>query len=159
MANQDIAGTWRGHYQVPHFPQHDSSFTAFISENGGTIDGAIEDDCQLGEATLTGTFSFPTVQFTKVYLNQGQIKDVVKRGNKNVIVTSIFGPPVEYQGTMSGDGKEMNGTWTIASGDTSARGTWTAYRLEEKKKDREKSLEKNRPDAVEQSEDQIVEVS
>ncbi len=157
MANQKIAGTWRGHYQIPHFPQHDSTFTAFISENGGQIEGAIEDDCQLGEATLTGSFSFPSVQFTKVYLNQGRIDEVVKRGDKMVIVSSVYGPPIEYQGTMTGDGKEMSGTWTISSENVSAHGTWTAYRLDEKEKD--KSNQTERPSEVKESEEQLAEVS
>jgi hypothetical protein len=159
MANQKIAGKWRGHYQVPHFPQHDSTFTAYISENGSSIEGAIEDDCQLGEATLTGSFSFPSVQFTKVYLNQGRIDDVVKRGNKTMIVSSFYGPPVEYQGTMTDDGKEMSGTWTISSDNANARGTWTAYRLDEKKKDKERSNQTSEPEKVTQEEDQLVEVS
>jgi len=156
MANQTIAGKWRGHYQVPHFPQHDSTFTAFISENGGQIEGAIEDDCQLGEATLTGTFSFPSVRFTKVYLRQGQINDVVKRGNTTMIITSTYGPPIDYQGTMSNDGKEMNGTWTINSENARARGTWTAYRLEDK--ETEKSNQTSKPSEVKKLEEEVVEV-
>jgi len=157
MTNQSIAGKWRGHYQIPNLPHHDSAFTAFISENGGQIEGAIEDDCQLGEATFTGTFLFPAVQFTKVYLNQGQINEVVKRGEKTVIVSAVYGPPIEYQGTMSNDGKEMNGTWTISSDIASGHGTWTAYRLEEKQK--EKSKQTDTPSIVKQSEEQPVEVS
>jgi hypothetical protein len=157
MAHQEIAGKWRGHYQVPNFPQHDSAFTAFISENGGHISGAIEDDCQLGEATLIGSFSFPSVRFTKVYLNPGRIDEVVKRGNNMVIVSAIYGPPIEYQGTMSDDGKEMSGTWTISSDHASAHGTWTAYRLDEKEKD--KSNQTDRHNEVKQLEEELVEVS
>ncbi|MBS2007113.1 MAG: hypothetical protein JST01_08730 [Cyanobacteria bacterium SZAS TMP-1] len=157
MATPNIAGKWRGHYQVPLFPHQDSTFTAFISEHGAQIEGAIEDDCQLGEATLTGSFSFPSVRFTKVYLNQGQINDVVKKGNKTVILTSVYGPPVEYQGTMTADGKEMSGTWTISSGNLSNHGTWTAYRLEEK--DTEKANQTTRPREVKQPQEELVEVS
>jgi hypothetical protein len=159
MANQEIAGKWRGHYQVPNFPQHDSTFTAFISENGGHIEGAIEDDCQLGEATLTGTFSFPSVQFTKVYLKQGRIDEVIKKGDKTVIVSAVYGPPIEYQGTMSNDGKEISGKWTISSENARAHGTWTAYRLDEKEKEKEKSTQTDKPSAVKESEEQLVEVS
>jgi hypothetical protein len=115
MANQKIAGKWRGFYHIPLIPEHDSAFTAFISESGGHIEGAIEDDCQLGEATLLGSFSFPSVQFTKVYLSQGRINEVVKRGGKSVTISAVYGPPIEYQGTMSDDGKDMSGTWTILS--------------------------------------------
>jgi hypothetical protein len=140
MPNLKIAGTWRGHYQVPALPEHDSTFTAFISEMDGQIEGAIEDDCQLGQATFTGTFSYPAVRFTKIYLGEGRIHDVVRRGNKNVVVSSIYGPPVEYEGTMSNDGKEMSGTWLIAGPDYGNRGTWNAHRLEEKVKEKSKDV-------------------
>jgi len=159
MPNQNIAGTWRGHYQVPNFPEHDSTFTAFISEHDGQIEGAIEDDCQLGEATFTGTFSFPAVRFTKIYLTEGQIHDVVKRGNKTVIVSAVYGPPVEYQGTMSDDGKEMSGTWKISSDRSRANGTWNAHRLDEKDKDKEKPKEANKPSETKKiEEEELVEV-
>ena len=157
MTNQNIAGKWRGHYQVPQIPEHDSAFTAFISENGGQIEGAIEDDCQLGEATFTGSFTFPLVRFTKVYLTQGQINEVVQRGNKTVMISATYGAPIDYQGTMSDDGKEMSGTWTISGKNASGRGTWTAYRLDEKEKEKLNQMAK--PDDVKQSEEQLVEVS
>jgi len=155
MPNQNIAGTWRGHYQVPRLPELDSAFTAFISENGGNIEGAIEDDCQLGQATFTGTFSFPNVRFTKVYLTQGQIKEVVQRGKETVIISGVYGPPIDYIGTMSGDGKEMSGTWKI-SGEIVAYGTWNAHRLDDKNKD--KSKDTTKPSEVKKTEEQPVEV-
>jgi len=159
MPKQNIAGTWRGHYQVPRLPEHDSTFSAFISENDGHIEGAIEDDCQLGQATFTGTFSFPTVRFTKVYINQGRIDEVVKRGNEMVVISAVYGPPIEYVGTMSDDGKEMSGTWKISSNSTLAYGTWNAHRLDEKDKDKEKSKETTKPSETKKiEEEELVEV-
>jgi hypothetical protein len=46
--------------------------------------------------------------------------------------------PVKYEGTMSEDGKTISGAWVINSPQFGVSlGNWTAYRLEEKEKEKE----------------------
>jgi hypothetical protein len=113
MEAHSIAGEWRGHYQYRKLPDHGCSFSAFFSESSGQIDGTIVDDFAPGEARLEGSFAFPSLQFTKVYLN-----------------TIYSVAPIDYVGSMSQDGKTISGTWTIKN-DHSTSGTWTAHRLNE----------------------------
>lgn len=120
MPNHRIAGEWRGHYQYRHAPDEGSPFSAFFSQTAGAIKGTILDDFMLGKATFTGTFSYPSVQFTKVYVNSARTPH-----------------PVDYQGTMSEDGKTMSGTWTIVIDHLSNSGTWSAHRFDEEAKDEE----------------------
>jgi hypothetical protein len=122
MPDRNIAGKWRGHYQYRGVPDHGSGFNAFFSETSGQIDGTIVDDFAPGEASITGAFSFPSVHFTKVYLTPIQ----------------SYAEPIEYEGSMSADGKNMSGTWTINGPTSSGAGTWTAYRLDEKEKKKAK---------------------
>lgn len=139
---QSIAGKWRGHYQYRGVPDSGSGFGAFFSETAGRIDGTVEDDFAPGEASVTGSFFFPSVQFTKVY--RYPIRDyIVDKQSNQVMMYTAFADPIEYEGSMSEDGKTMRGTWTInsASG-LPVTGTWTAYRLEEKEKKKEKETER-----------------
>lgn len=153
MADHSIAGEWLGHYRYDKFPAHGGGgFTAFFSETSGAIHGTIVDDGGAGKATLTGTFSFPDIQFIKLYVKQTQNKSVKKEkivkpkfqigfakfGIKvseeqtlTTTTTETFGNPVEYKGTMSEDGKSLSGTWKIQDDKNSTSGTWTANRLKE----------------------------
>ena len=119
MAEHDINGQWRGFYSYQKWPDAGSGFDADFYESKGTLEGSITDhDMLLGEASLSGSFNFPSVKFVKVYMHAHKV-------------------PINYEGTMSDDGKSMSGKWTIVelSGDTST-GFWSAHRLDEEKKDR-----------------------
>jgi len=115
MATKSIAGEWRGHYRYRECPDQGSGFSAFITETAGRIEGTIIDDFKPTNASFTGSFSFPSVQFTKVYSNPAQVTY-----------------PIEYQGSMSEDGKEMSGTWLLHDiNNVCHTGTWIANRVDE----------------------------
>ncbi len=152
MAVNTIAGEWHGRYYYDGFPKLGGDFTAFFSETAGSLHGTIVDDGGAGKATLTGSFSFPSVQFTKVYLKSSKAKYVEERktivpkfgmfgGNQTITskatTTETFGNPVEYEGLMSEDGKTLNGKWKLTSEKGVTAGSWTANRLieEEEHKD------------------------
>jgi hypothetical protein len=138
MPDRNIAGKWRGHYQYRGVPDLGSGFNAFFSETSGQIDGTIVDDFAPGEASITGAFSFPSVHFTKVYLTPIQEYIVDQQAEKTTVYRSSYAEPIEYEGSMSADGKNMSGTWTINGPTGSGAGTWTAYRLDEKEKKKAK---------------------
>ncbi|MBC7997435.1 MAG: hypothetical protein IAF58_05815, partial [Leptolyngbya sp.] len=103
-----IQGGWRGRY----FYTGDNSphgFEAVFIDMNGVLEGNILDDGRLGEAIVGGNFSYPLVKFTKLYHAEGSLK-------------------VTYQGTMSDDGKTMQGRWTI---DGANSGTWSAARFDD----------------------------
>lgn len=110
-SNHTIAGNWLGQY---FYSESDfgSAFEAVFIEIGLRVEGSILDDCNLGEALVTGTFSYPELRFTKKYhhsdLNQ-----------------------VEYSGSMNSDGTMLTGTWWIkgtGEGEETTTGTWIARR-------------------------------
>lgn len=109
-AGHSISGSWTGTY----FYLGDASpcgFEVVFLEQNGLLDGNILDDsgggANLGEAILSGTFSYPSVAFKKIYRNNGL-------------------DPIDYRGTMSEDGKMLSGTWVIKK--SSVTGTWVARR-------------------------------
>ena len=113
--SKSIDGNWRGHYSYFKLPDHGSGFNATFIDEGGAIHGTIMDDYGPGEATFSGSFSFPVVNFIKIYRNR----------------TELYTYPVRYSGRMSDDGKSMNGTWIINSEYGDTKGTWSAYRISE----------------------------
>ncbi len=129
MSEQSIAGNWRGHYAYHQVPDAGSSFSATFRDEENVLSGTVVDDFWPGEARLLGSFSFPTVSFTKTYVIGGLA-------------------PITYKGTMSGDGKALNGTWSIAERGHEYRGSWTAHRLddENKKKAKVKGVEMRTPE-------------
>lgn len=152
MSDHSIAGEWIGRYAYDNAPSHGGGFTAFFTETSGTIHGNIVDDGKSGKATVNGTFFFPDVQFTKVYVQPSKSESTKTEkiltpkfqlgfgkfglgiGHEQTITTKTtetFGNPVEYQGTMSQDGKSISGTWKIQDKKLSNSGTWSASRLEE----------------------------
>lgn len=135
MANHSIAGEWRGFYDYHHRPDTGSGFNAFFTETSGRIEGTIVDDFAPGKATLTGSFVFPSVLFTKIYLKTGHQE--VERVGDGVSIVRTFLRPVEYEGSMSEDGKSMSGKWFISSYDGVTAGTWTAHRLREEEEKKE----------------------
>ncbi len=144
MAVNSIAGEWHGRYYYDASSRLSGDFTAFFSENSGSLQGTIVDESRAGKASLSGSFSFPSVQFTKVYLKPSENKRVEKRqtlvpkvglfGRDQIITTTItttetFGTPVEYEGLMTEDGKTLNGKWKLTSEKGVMTGTWTANKL------------------------------
>ena len=93
QVTHSIGGGWRGKY----FYALDGSahgWEAVFVESNGIIEGNILDDGYLGEANAGGVFRYPFVRFTKLYRTKGML-------------------PVQYEGTMSEDGKMMTGRWSI----------------------------------------------
>ena len=139
---QSINGKWRGHYSYRKIPDAGSGFEAFFYDSGGPIEGSIQDDAVLGEAVISGTFSFPSVQFTKVYLSASLEYSGIVNGKP--IKLSFPLDPVQYEGTMSEDGKTISGAWIINSPQFGvSQGNWTAHRLEEKEKQKEKEAKRS----------------
>ena len=137
MGKHNIAGEWRGHYDYHGMPDQGCGFNAFFSEHSGRIEGTIVDDYSPGKATFTGSFSYPSVLFTKVYAKPGEFHEMEGQGNKTTMTFYSFLEPIEYEGTMTEDGKTMSGKWLINGKAATAAGTWTAYRvLEEEEKER-----------------------
>ncbi len=108
VGSHSIQGSWRGRYFHPGSSEA-FGFEAVFIDADGILEGNILDDGSLGEALVSGKFSYPHLKFVKIY----------QSGTKHA---------VNYQGTMSEDGKTLMGRWTIA-GDAS--GTWTAKRYED----------------------------
>ena len=141
MAKHSIAGEWRGHYDYYSMPDKGCGFNAFFSEHSGRIDGTIVDDYSPGKATLTGSFSYPSVLFTKSYTKSEPFSELEKQGDDIIMTFYTFLEPIEYEGTMTEDGKTMSGKWLINGKQATASGTWTAYRVfeeEEAERAREK---------------------
>jgi hypothetical protein len=149
-----IAGKWHGHYEYDMMPNHGANFTICFSEIAGCLEGTVLDDNSAGEATLAGSFSFPYVRFEKVYLKASEAKQVSEEkklvpikvfgielpiGRPTVTTTTIreiFGNPIKYEGSMSDDGKTLNGIWTVTSESGAAStGNWSATRLIKEEKE------------------------
>lgn len=138
MAKHSIAGEWRGHYDYYGMPDKGCGFNAFISEHSGRLEGTIVDDYSPGKASLSGSFSYPSILFTKVYSKSGHFSELEKQGDQTFITFYSFLEPIEYEGTMTEDGKTMSGKWLINGKQSTAAGTWTAYRvLEDEEEQRE----------------------
>ncbi len=96
--------------------QNGSAFEVVFVEIGGhaqgLIEGSVLDNCNLGEAMVTGSFTYPSLQFTKTYINNRL-------------------DPVEYRGHMNEEGTEIKGNWYIrprSQSSGAAMGTWIATR-------------------------------
>lgn len=109
--NHSIAGSWMGQYFYLG-EQTGSAFEVVFVEIGSRVEGSVLDNCNLGEAMVSGTFTYPNLQFIKTYI-------------------STSTDPVEYRGIMNEDGTLIAGNWlirprSIESG--AAMGTWIATR-------------------------------
>lgn len=96
--------------------QDGSAFEVVFVEIGSgfekRVEGSVLDNCNLGEAMVTGSFTYPSLQFIKTYI-------------------SMRIDPVEYRGTMNEDGTVIAGNWYIRPRDKdsgSTMGTWIATR-------------------------------
>ena len=111
-----IAGGWLGTYayQGAHSWQPPMRFEAtFAVGDGGRITGTILDDGPPGEADVNGTQTGRQVQFVKVYRMADPYYEIA---------------PIQYEGTLSDDGRQMTGTWTVNYSRLRMHGVWEAHR-------------------------------
>lgn len=103
MAEQDLTGIWQGLYTYGGLG-HEVGFTATLLETGGAVYGTThEHDPHLAPgslgASLAGSRAGQRVSFTKTYEAEGEEFQ-----------------PIAYEGVLSGDGTEVEGTWAIRTG-------------------------------------------
>jgi len=98
----NLTGIWHGIYSYP-IPRAPVSFVATLIETASTVSGTTHEPCTIGGspnetmyATLLGSRQRSTVTFVKTYdgANPGYGK-------------------VAYAGTLSPDGTEIEGRWTV----------------------------------------------
>ena len=99
---QNLTGIWHGLYSYPH-GRAPVSFVATLIEAGSTVSGTTHEPCDTGGrpnetlyATLLGRRQDSAVIFMKTY----------DGSNPN------YGR-VAYEGTLSADGTEIEGRWTV----------------------------------------------
>ena len=112
MSNRDpdplnLTGVWQGLYTYPGINKS-VSFVATLIETPGTLTGSTHEPCVFRDgaggtlfATLLGGHGGAQVAFRKTYAAAGPNYDLV-----------------DYQGTLSADGIEIEGHWVI-------RRTWS----------------------------------
>lgn len=108
MAAQDLTGIWQGLYSYGGLG-HEVGFTATMLDSGGALWGTThEHDLRLAptslDASLAGRRAGQRVSFTKTYETEGE---------------GFF--PIAYEGVLSGDGTEVEGTWAIPASALSGR--------------------------------------
>lgn len=123
-----IAGGWLGTYayQGRYASQPPERFEATFTrpDREGRFTGSVLDDGPMGAADVTdGVQAGMHVRFTKIYRT-----DQAKSGVEQL--------PVHYEGTLSEDGRFMQGVWEIASRARGRRlkalrihGVWDAHRM------------------------------
>ncbi len=98
----NLTGIWHGNYSYPYF-QESVSFVATIIESGGHVSGSTHEPHGFRPetlyASLSGRRDGRAVTFIKVCQNGGL----------------EYASPIEYQGSLSEDGTEIEGRWTIPS--------------------------------------------
>lgn len=103
MTSQDLTGIWQGLYSYGGVG-HEVGFTATVLEAAGAVYGTThEHDPRLSadnlDASLSGNRAGARVSFTKTYEANGEEFQ-----------------PIAYEGVVSGDGTEVEGTWSIPNG-------------------------------------------
>jgi hypothetical protein len=98
---ENLTGVWHGLYSYPY--GQSVSFVATLIDSGVSFSGTIHEPCVLGDspnktlhATLDGTRQGSAVSFLKTYQDAG----------------ANYGS-VQYDGTLSDDGTEIEGRWRI----------------------------------------------
>lgn len=110
--NHSVQGNWMGNYYYQSVNQAHAFEVVFL-ESKGLVDGSVLDDGHLGEARVSGSFTFPKLSFVKKYDRAGL-------------------DPVRYEGTMDDDGKRISGTWTI---NVACSGTFIIWRSDDEELD------------------------
>jgi hypothetical protein len=100
---QNLTGVWQGTYSYPR-GQRPVAFVATLIQSGSSVSGTTHEPCAVGGspdetlyATLTGSRHGGAVSFVKTYDGANPLYRVV-----------------DYEGTLSPDGTEIEGRWTIA---------------------------------------------
>ena len=108
-----VAGGWLGTYTYRGTQRTAPPvrFEATLAAgDAGRFSGTILDDGKGGEARVDGTQDNNRVRFTKIYARR----------------VGGYAHPVEYDGTLSDDGRTMKGTWHT---NNTLTGAWEARRL------------------------------
>lgn len=100
MAEKDLTGIWQGLYSYGGVG-HEVGFTATLLESGGSVYGTTHEyDPRLAasnlDASVTGSRTGQRVSFTKTYEVEGEDFS-----------------PISYEGVVSPDGTEVEGTWSL----------------------------------------------
>jgi hypothetical protein len=97
-----LTGIWHGLYSYP-IPRAPVSFVATLIETASTVSGTTHEPCTVGGApneilyaTLLGSRQRSAVAFVKTYDG-----------------ANPFYATVAYEGTLSPDGAEIEGRWTV----------------------------------------------
>lgn len=102
----DLTGQWNGTYAYPGSAGPATPFVATIVESSGHVAGSIsEPDLFTGaviEATIAGARSGSGVDFTKTY---------------GASASGAYDNPVDYVGSLSGDGNVVTGVWSLLDWD------------------------------------------
>lgn len=104
----DLTGVWHGQFTYPGgLPPN--AFVATLMETGGRIGGGVHETGDQGPAlgkpllsSVAGTRTGASVSFVKIYVVTAAY-----------VVSSGYVSPVRYEGALSPDGDEIEGTWTI----------------------------------------------
>jgi hypothetical protein len=101
---RNLTGIWNGLYTYQD--GRSTSFVATLIEAGGSLSGATHEPSTLGDtlgamlyASVAGSRSDFSVTFTKTY----DRPDTFHRS------------PILYEGSLNGDGTEIEGRWTIVN--------------------------------------------
>jgi len=122
MAEQDLTGIWQGLYSYGGVG-HEVGFTATLLESGGAVYGTTHEyDPRLAsenlDAAVAGSRAGHRVSFTKTY----------EASSEGFV-------PIAYEGVLSPDGMEVEGTWSLrASAPLSGRFLMSRPRRREKGK-------------------------
>jgi hypothetical protein len=102
-SEENLTGVWHGTYSYPS-GRGPVSFVATLIESGSSVSGTTHESCAVGGspnetlyAVLSGSRNGSTVDFTKTYDG-----------------ANPFYRAVNYEGTLSSDGTEIEGRWIIA---------------------------------------------
>ncbi|HEY2529720.1 MAG TPA: hypothetical protein VGJ20_17550 [Xanthobacteraceae bacterium] len=100
--DQDLTGIWNGLYTYQD--GRSTTFVATLIDGGGSLSGTTHEPSATGDgpsamlyANLVGSHRDHAVTFTKTY-------ERPDRQHRS---------PILYEGTLSGDGSEIEGRWTI----------------------------------------------
>jgi hypothetical protein len=102
IGDRDLTGIWNGLYTYQD--GRSTAFVATLIDGGGTLSGTTHEPSATGDglaamlyANLVGSHRDHSVTFTKTY-------DRPDRQHRS---------PILYEGTLSADGSEIEGRWTI----------------------------------------------
>lgn len=94
--SESLTGVWEGLYSYPGNLDPPNGFTATLLQSGDSVTGTVHEIGEMG--VDQGRRMGARVAFTKTY---------------DVGPESDYSAPVVYEGSVSGDGQEIEGRWTI----------------------------------------------